>query len=118
MTRATDLSKVKFYNGKCAEFDQERFRRYLKTKIANYSEQDKKAKRERVEKENYISVEWLEKAYASKCVKCGCSFSYEVSSNATVKCDLTANRIDNELPHSIDNIEPMCVHCNCSLSNK
>jgi hypothetical protein len=37
ITRATDLSKVKFYNGKCAEFDQERFRRYLKTKVANYS---------------------------------------------------------------------------------
>jgi hypothetical protein len=49
-------------------FDQERFRRYLKTKVANYSEQDKKAKHERVEKENYISVEWLEKAFASGCI--------------------------------------------------
>ena len=35
-----------------------------------------------------------------------------------IKSDITAQRIDNSLPHHIDNCIPMCVNCNCSNKYK
>ena len=32
--------------------------------------------------------------------------------------NITAQRPDNSLYHTMDNIIPMCKHCNCSLSNR
>ena len=110
------MNNVYFHRGKLEEFDQSRLNTYLKKKIDGYCDQDKKAKRE-ISKDNYINVDWLSKCIGGRCKKCQDILSYEVSSSYTVKCNLTADRIDNDFGHDLDNITPMCVTCNTSKSN-
>ena len=50
----------------------------------------------------------------SWCGGCGNKFSLDIDDDLNVTSDITAQRIDNSLPHIFDNIEPMCVICNCS----
>jgi len=38
----------------------------------------------------------------------------EKDDNYNVSSDITAQRIDNTLLHILNNIEPMCINCNCS----
>ena len=76
----------------------------------------KKAKRA-ISKDNYINVDWLVDAFGKRCSRCGCSFDFGVSTTYNVNCDLTADRIDNEIGHELDNITPMCITCNTSKSN-
>ena len=115
LTRATDFNKVYFYNGKSPEFDHERLRSYFKKKVAGYIDQDKQAKR-KIDKENYVTVDWMIDAFGSNCCRCKCTFSFKVTNS--VECDFTANRLDNDICHSLDNVEPMCYSCNRDLSNK
>ena len=43
-------------------------------------------------------------------------FSFNVTNR--LDCDFTANRLDNDICHSLDNVEPMCYSRNRHLSNK
>ena len=47
---------------------------------------------------------------------CGCNLTFDIDDDKNVTSDTTAQRLDNALPHSIDNIIPMCIHCN--VANK
>ena len=35
-----------------------------------------------------------------------------------IESNLTADRLDNDLDHNLDNIVPFCVSCNCAKSNR
>ena len=66
-------------------------------------------------KTKYVNVEWLDNCINKKCGGCGCGFNLEFYEEYPyVSSDITAQRLDNNLPHYIDNIIPMCVNCNCS----
>jgi hypothetical protein len=116
LTRSTNLNNVYFHKGNLEEFDHNRLRTYLKKKIDGYVEQDKNANRE-ISKDNYITVDWLSNAIGKRCSRCQDILSYEVSSFYNVRCNLTADRIDNDIGHELDNIKPMCVQCNTAKSN-
>ena len=58
---------------------------------------------------------WFFNNIKKHCGSCGCDFSYSLDGH--VKSDLTAQRIDNNLPRNLDNIIPMCVNCNRSISD-
>ena len=47
------------------------------------------------------------------CSGCGEALIYERGVS-----NITAQRIDNTIGHEIDNIIPLCLFCNCALSNK
>ena len=66
-------------------------------------------------KSNYINIDWFFTNIKKHCGSCGCDFSYSLDGN--ISCDLTAQRLDNNLPHNLDNIIPMCVNCNRSISD-
>ena len=119
LTRAQDLDQIYFYDGDLPEFNHERLKQYFKKKIVGYIDQDKKAKRP-INKDNYITVDWLVDAFGRGCSSCNVPFTYSVSKNYNVNfsCELTADRIDNAVGHELDNIVPMCYTCNCSKSNK
>jgi hypothetical protein len=117
VTRATDLKRVKFFSGKSKEFNNELLQTYAKNKIKNYMDQDKKAKRE-INEEKYMKPKQFISWIRSCCKSCGDPFQFEISRSGTITCNLTANRIDNDDAHHRDNIEPMCITCNCSLSNR
>jgi hypothetical protein len=89
---------------------------YFKNKCDGYKEQDKKAGR--TIGENYINITWLDKCMNKCCGGCGCNFSIDIDDNHNVTSDITAQRLDNSLPHTIDNIIPMCVNWNFSRKSK
>ena len=97
-------------------FEQERLKTCFRKKINGYVDQDTKAARA-INKDNYINVEWLIESLGKSCISSGCTFSHKMVFDS-VKCDLNANRKDNDLGHELDNIEPMCDYCNSSLSNR
>ena len=35
-----------------------------------------------------------------------------------IDCNLSAQRIDNNIGHQIDNIVPYCIYCNMAMSNR
>ena len=119
ITRAKNLNNIRFFLNKESDsrLDYQIIDCYLQKKIAAYKLQDIKAKREICSSKLYVSVSWLSSCFGKCCKSCGQTFSYDIS-GGNVTSNLTANRVDNNQPHYIDNITPLCVDCNCSLSNK
>ena len=85
-------------------------------KIKRYKGQDRDGKRD-ISKDNYVTAEWLMKAVKKPCSCCGSDF-YISCDTGNVNSNITADRIDNSIGHSLDNIVPMCKFCNCCKSNK
>jgi hypothetical protein len=113
VTRATALNNVLFYSGRTASHtiqDERMLDRYLIAKVAHYRKQDRDAGR-KLRPETYITPEWLKAQYGKSCSGCGDCLTFEIKSNQVVS-NLTADRFDNGLDHSIDNILPLCCSCN------
>ncbi len=136
ITRTTDLNNVYFmvnknFNTKQNDdLETKALKNYFEGKIYNYLQQDFKAGRitrtEQIyddgmkyiydyDKNNFVNFEWLENSINKKCGCCGNGFNLEFYEDYPfVSSDLTAQRLDNNLPHYLDNTIPMCVNCNCS----
>jgi hypothetical protein len=68
---------------------------------------------------SYVFVGWLRDCIGKSCNSCGDCLTYEYDDEKrTITSNLTAQRIDNSLPHTMDNIVPYCTFCNCSLGNR
>jgi hypothetical protein len=67
-------------------------------------------------KEEFVNVDWLMNCINKCCGGCGCDFSIDVDETNYfhVESDITAQRLDNALPHYINNIIPKCINCNRS----
>ena len=115
-TRATKMAKVLFYRYEEEQEQEELLDKFLEAKVERYKQQDRKANRD-IEDDNYITAEWLEKAYGSSCSNCGDCLTYTIKDNK-VESNLTAQRIDNEVAHQLDSVIPFCTFCNCALSNR
>jgi hypothetical protein len=85
---------------------------YFQKKVASYRQQDKKAKK-KIREENYVNTAWLLGCLGKSCSECSEPLTYERG-----RSNLTAQRIDNALGHELDNLVPMCISCNCALSNR
>jgi hypothetical protein len=130
ITRATHFDNVYFMVNKKIIKEQEEAKKkeeetkqnkatiqYFKNKVSNYMKQDKAAGKDfraDVEDRNYITPRWLMNCINTSCGGCGNKFTHDIDENYNVKSDITAQRLDNTLPHTLDNIEPMCIKCNCS----
>ena len=56
-----------------------------------------------------FDARWIvENIYTKKCAHC----------DETDWHKLGCNRLDNSKPHTMDNVEPCCFHCNCALNGK
>ena len=97
---------------KVLEQQAEYTKAYRKTKmgravslVSNYKKHDRKHGRG----EGDLTAEWVVTNILSQpCVHCG----------ETDWTKIGCNRIDNTKPHTMDNVEPCCFHCNCVLSGK
>ena len=90
--------------------------KFLEAKVEMYKQQDRKANRD-VDTDSYITAEWLKKAYGSSCGNCGDCLTCTIKDDK-IESNLTAQRIDSEVAHQLDNIIPCRKWCNCALSNK
>ena len=109
VTRATDLSNVFFYGGADQGFDVEVLNKYLDNKIVHYVRQDKQAGRKGFD--NYVNRDWFMRQYGKSCSGCGDCLTFEIKGNK-VESNLTADRLDNDETHRLNNIVPLCVSRN------
>jgi len=118
LTRTRSLKDITVYFHSEEEIDM-MFNRskanYFYDKVEGYKSQDKRAGR-KIEGE-YVNTAWFfAKLRKEKHCSCGDKFYY-ICLNGRQTSNITANRIDNSLCHSIDNIELKCVKCNVALSD-
>jgi hypothetical protein len=117
ITRATDLDNVHFMikdeNVKENRLKEQKIKHYFEQKCLGYIEQDN-AKNRPMNEQDYVNVKWLENCVGKCCGGCGCNLTLDIDDNYYVESDITAQRLDNSLPHYISNIIPMCKNCNCS----
>jgi hypothetical protein len=90
ITRCNKIGNVLIYNGgyKTKEFNKQKLECYLTKKIHGYIAQDKETKRT-INKDNYITKEWLMNCFRSSCRSCGCDFQFKFGPNG-VSSNLTA----------------------------
>jgi DNA-directed RNA polymerase subunit N (RpoN/RPB10) len=89
---------------------------YFNRKVSGYKKQDTTTGR-LIPKEFYVTAEELESYANGKCFSCG-THLYLDFKDGNVITNITADRIDNDIGHQLDNIRPCCRACNCALSNK
>lgn len=115
LTRCRDLNKVKFFKYSSDtndEFNEKCIMSYFDRKIETYKLQDRKAHRN-IPKQGYVNAEWFCKNIKNQCNYCGCGFHLDIR-NGNIMSNLTAQRKNNDLTHTLDNIIPYCCRCNCS----
>ena len=115
ISRARDLNKVKFFKYSRAKYDEFSYNSMLsfyERKIANYREQDRKAKR-KIPKEGYVNIQLFLDNINNQCNYRGC-WCHTTTKNGNITTNLTAQRVNNEFTHTLDNIIPYCKLCNCS----
>ena len=114
LTRSTDFNKVRFFKSATSqnELNEETLKKYISTKIKNYQMQDENANRF-IDVDKYVNHEWFMKRLTNTCCNCGCRFEFEFK-NGNLTSNMTAQRLDNEQPHHIDNCEAWCRGCNTS----
>ena len=85
---------------------------YFKNKVEGYKKQDKVADRE-IDLENYVDEDLCFKHFHGCCAHCGVKF-YIGMKAGKLSTNFTFQRLDNEISHHINNVEPWCQYCNCS----
>ena len=78
-------------------------------KVENYKKQDPKARRELPQ--NFIAPEWFNEQFGKTCPGCGDCLRFDII-GGRVDSNLTADRLDNDECHHLNNITPSCVTCN------
>jgi hypothetical protein len=113
VTRATELKNVCFFQTVLLDseepWDQEAFDRYLNQKVENYKKQDLSHGR-RVTS-NFVTTAWLKEQFGKTCPGCGDCLRFDVR-GGRVDSNLTADRLDNDECHHLNNITPCCITCN------
>ena len=89
---------------------------YFKPKVSHYKAQDRRAKRP-IRERSYITPEWLKGRMGKACESCGDCLVYS-RDNGKVDCNITAQRLNNNEAHHLDNICGYCVDCNRSVGNR
>ena len=118
ITRATQIDNVYFYsydNDTNNNFNNNLLCSYFNKKINNYKIQDKMGHRE-ICKE-YIDSNWFFNNLDKPCNICKGELSYKLHGNGAMTSNITADRINNNICHSVNNCQICCVRCNVNKSN-
>ena len=123
ITRAERLDDVYFYvsdiNKDIEEFEKKVLDEYLDHKMQEHSYHDTKNDRD-IDVDSYVKREWFKQYYSKSCPGCGDTCTFEVTDHlrGRGKGNLTCDRLDNSGSHELENIQPLCITCNCNKSNK
>jgi hypothetical protein len=116
VSRADNWKNIYFYDYVEPELNHNLIIAYFNGKISGYKSQDNAAGR-LISKEFYVTAEKLESFANRKCFNCRTHLYLDFKDGNTIT-NITADRIDNDIAHQLDNIRPCCRSCNCSLSDK
>jgi hypothetical protein len=84
-------------------------------KIIGYRSQDKLGHRAICK--DYINSEWFMDRLGATCNMCNCELIYNIQATGAITSNITADRIDNNISHSLNNCKLCCVRCNAGKSN-
>lgn len=93
-------------------------------KNQSYKKQDKTSGRIwNKETEEYVDADWFNDQYSKLEIKSciACQVPYEsprIDTNGIVTSTLTADRINNNLPHTKSNCRLLCINCNRTRGNR
>ena len=102
------------------EFNNDWIISYFKRKVENYKDQDINRTHNTIPKDiikKYVTTEWRMGCVNKCCPICNNQFFIDFRDGNTFS-NITADRLDNSLYHTIDNIQPCCKICNCSKGNR
>ena len=89
----------------------------MRNKVDGYRQQDRQARRE-ITQGRYITAEWLKDCLGKPCNNCNDCRMYERNERGRITSNLTAQRLNNDIAHELDNVVPLCIECNRALSNE
>jgi hypothetical protein len=115
VTRARQLYQIQFIEYQ-EQDNTNKITAYMRQKVEGYKAQDRRAGRP-VNNDSYVTAEWLSNCLGKPCQNCGDCLLANVC-DGSVDCNLTAQRINNDIAHELDNVLPFCCSCNCALSNR
>jgi hypothetical protein len=117
ITRATELKNVLFYNcGHGIKIPDELLHEYLTDKIECFARQDRQAGRTIEDK--YINMKWLKGQLGKRGPSCGDCFRFDTAEIKIFHCNPTADRINNDEGHHLNNIVPLRRMRNMSKGNR
>ena len=116
ITRARELKNVIIFEHSEKEIQnltESRKKQYFTLKIENYKRQDLEAHR-LIDKANYVTLDWFyeQLKQETKCSLCGMDYYVVLNDDNDVVCNITIDRINNEIDHSKDNCRLLCMECN------
>ncbi len=127
LTRATDFNNVTIFEHPKTEISslyKSKVKQYFDQKVESYKKQDKIAGRKwDKEVDDYVDADWFNDEYFKLQVKSciACRIPYEpplIDCYGIVHSNITADRINNKLPHTQINCRLLCKQCNCTRGNK
>ena len=118
LTRATDFNNVSVYIHGDAEKERlsvSRLKRYFNDKVKGYIIQDDNKSR-KYDASEYITGDWIHEQYTKchECLTCHAVYDIDFNEDYNMTSNITVDRINNDLAHTIDNCQLMCLHCNVS----
>ena len=109
VTRATYLDNVYFYKYDDTLKD-DMIKDYFTRTCEGYKRQDRMANRKVTD--GYIDAAWfMDPVKSGSCCPCGTGLSVSVD-GGLITSNITAQMLNNEISHTIDNCIPMCLRCN------
>jgi hypothetical protein len=123
ITRATKLDNIVIFEHNDTEIEQlirSKMKQYILMKCENYKNKDQKADRTIDKKVPYVSGEWFGREMdkcKGVCACCKKTYELTLNENNRVISNITADRIDNALPHYESNVRLRCLECNRSRGN-
>ena len=98
-----------FFDAPPSDYDEGVLDKYLNKKVENYRKQD--LQHGRLVTDNFITPAWLKAQFGKVCHDCGDCFRFDLK-DGRVESNLSADRVDNDECHHLNNIVPLCVSCN------
>jgi hypothetical protein len=117
ITRVRKLSDISIYvhsEKEVKSLTSSKIKQYFEWKIQGYEDQDRRRYRSL---DSYITLNWISNKISETklyCEECGERMKIGICDGKVVS-DVTVDRLDNSLGHSVDNCRLCCLHCNVSL---
>ena len=67
-----------------------------------------------IQRDLFIDVPWFTEAInnTDRCPLCNCSYYMVLDESNTIMCNISVDRIQNNISHHKDNCHLLCIECN------
>ena len=118
IARVQQLQNITYFEHSGVEIkrlEDSKLKQFLKLKIEGYKKQDIDAKRI-INKQSFIDAEWLfdQVNKNDACALCNSRYYCVLDDKNDVKCNISVDRLNNDVGHEKDNCHLLCIESNKS----